>query len=90
MTNTVTIPAPKTGPVPFPIPTDLWIGGKWVEASTGKRIDVFNPSNGEKICDIADCNDEDSQAAVDAAHKAAAGWAATTPRVRAEILRKCY
>ena len=29
-------------------------------------------------------------AAVDAADKAAAGWAATTPRQRAEILRKCY
>jgi len=27
---------------------------------------------------------------VDAADKAAAGWAATTPRQRAEILRKCY
>ena len=90
MTNTLTIPAPKTGPKPFPIPTDLFIGGKWVDGSTGKRIDVFNPSNGEKICDIADCNDSDSKAAVDAADKAAAGWAATTPRQRAEILRKCY
>ena len=29
-------------------------------------------------------------AAVDAADKAAAAWAATTPRQRAEILRKCY
>jgi succinate-semialdehyde dehydrogenase/glutarate-semialdehyde dehydrogenase len=90
MTNYFTIPAPKTGPAPFPIPTDLWIGGKWVESATKKRIDVFNPSNGEKLCDIADCNDDDSHAAVDAADKAAAGWAATTPRVRAEILRKCY
>jgi succinate-semialdehyde dehydrogenase/glutarate-semialdehyde dehydrogenase len=90
MTNYFTIPALKTGPAPFPIPTDLWIGGKWVESATKKRIDVFNPSNGEKLCDIADCNDDDSHAAVDAADKAAAGWAATTPRVRAEILRKCY
>ena len=32
----------------------------------------------------------DSLAAVDAADKAAAAWAATTPRHRAEILRKCY
>jgi len=90
MTHTVTIPDPKTGPKPFPIPTDLWIGGKWVESNTRKRIDVFNPSNGEKITDIADCDDTDSQAAVDAADKAAAGWAATSPRQRAEILRKCY
>jgi succinate-semialdehyde dehydrogenase/glutarate-semialdehyde dehydrogenase len=90
MTNTVTIPDPKTGPKPFAIPTDLWIGGKWVAASGGKRVDVFNPSSGQKICDIADCDVADAIAAVDAADKAAPGWAATTPRQRAEILRKCY
>ena len=55
MTNSLTIPAPKTGPKPFPIPTDLWIGGKWVESATKKRVDVFDPSTGKKITDIADC-----------------------------------
>ena len=90
MTNTVTIPTPKTGPAPFPIPTDLWIGGKWVEAAGKKRVDVFDPSTGKKITDVADCDANDALAAVDAADKAAAGWAATTPRQRAEILRKCY
>jgi len=34
MTHTVTIPTPKSGPAPFPIPTDLWIGGKWVESAS--------------------------------------------------------
>ena len=90
MTNSLTIPAPKTGPKPFPIPTDLWIGGKWVESATKKRVDVFDPSTGKKITDVADCDANDALAAVDAADKAAAAWAATTPRHRAEILRKCY
>src|ERR1700754_1543009 len=90
MTNTVTIPNPKSGPAPFPIPTDLWIGGKWVEAASKKRVDFFDPSTGKKICDVADCGDSDTLAAVGAADKAAAGWAATTTRHRAEILRKCY
>ena len=90
MTHTVTIPAPKSGPAPFPIPTDLWIGGKWVEATSRKRIDVLHPSTGKKITDVADCDASDALAAVDAADKAAASWAATTPRQRAEILRKCY
>jgi succinate-semialdehyde dehydrogenase/glutarate-semialdehyde dehydrogenase len=90
MTNTLTIPTPAKGPAPFPIPTDLWIGGKWVEAASKKRVDVFDPSTGKKICDVADCDANDAMAAVDAADKAAAGWAATTPRHRAEILRKCY
>ena len=52
MTNTVTIPAPKTGPTPFAIPTDLWIGGKWVEAAGKKRVDVFDPSTGKKITEV--------------------------------------
>jgi len=90
MTNTLTIPAPKTGPAPFPIPTDLWIGGKWVNSGTGKRVDVFDPSTGDKITDVADCDANDAMAAVNAADAAAAGWAATSPRQRAEILRKCY
>ena len=90
MTNTLTLPTPKTGPAPFPIPTDLWIGGKWVEAASKKRVDVFDPSTGKKITDVADCDADDALAAVNAADKAAAAWAATTPRFRAEILRKCY
>ena len=67
MTNTLTIPAPKSGPAPFPIPTDLWIGGKWVEAGSKKRVDVFDPSTGNKITDVADCDAADAMAAVDAA-----------------------
>jgi succinate-semialdehyde dehydrogenase/glutarate-semialdehyde dehydrogenase len=90
MTHTLTIPAPKTGPAPFPIPTNLWINGKWVEAAGKKRVDVFDPSTGKKITDVADGEAADARAAVDAADKAAAGWAATSPRQRAEILRKCY
>ncbi len=90
MTHTFTIPAPKTGPAPFPIPTDLWIGGQWVEAAGKARVDVIDPSTGNKITDVADCDPADALAAVDAADKAAAAWAATTPRARAEILRKCY
>ena len=42
------------------------------------------------ITTIADATLEDCIAAVDAAEKAAPGWAATPPRQRAEILRKCY
>jgi succinate-semialdehyde dehydrogenase/glutarate-semialdehyde dehydrogenase len=72
------------------IPTDLLIGDAWREGSTGKRIAVYNPGNGEVITSIADASLEDCMAAVDAAEKAAPGWAATAARQRAEILRKCY
>jgi succinate-semialdehyde dehydrogenase/glutarate-semialdehyde dehydrogenase len=90
MTNTFSIPAPKTGPKPFAIPTDLLIGGRWVEAAGQKRTEVFNPSNGELLTTVADCDTNDALAAVEAADKAAPGWAAMAPRARCEILRKCY
>ncbi|HWF65085.1 MAG TPA: NAD-dependent succinate-semialdehyde dehydrogenase, partial [Rhizomicrobium sp.] len=78
------------GSIPPAIPTDLLIGGKWVEGDGKKRVQVFNPSNGEVLTSIADCDVSDAILAIDAAEKAAPGWAATSPRRRAEILRKCY
>jgi succinate-semialdehyde dehydrogenase/glutarate-semialdehyde dehydrogenase len=80
-----------TLPSPFAqksVPTGLLIGGKWRD--TDKRAPVDNPSNGQKLTDVADGDEEDAQAAVDAAAKALPGWAATPPRQRAEILRACY
>jgi succinate-semialdehyde dehydrogenase / glutarate-semialdehyde dehydrogenase len=71
-------------------PTDLFLGGKWVPASSGGRFDVYDPSTGGVIAAVADGTVEDAIAAVDAADAAAAGWAATAPRARAEILRSAF
>jgi succinate-semialdehyde dehydrogenase / glutarate-semialdehyde dehydrogenase len=71
-------------------PTDLFLGGKWVPASSGGRFDVYDPSTGEVIAAVADGTVEDAIAGVDAADAAAAGWAATAPRARAEILRSAF
>jgi succinate-semialdehyde dehydrogenase / glutarate-semialdehyde dehydrogenase len=70
--------------------TDLWIGGKTVPATDGGRFDVFDPSTGEVLTSVADGTTEDALAAVDAADAAAASWAATSPRERAEILRRAW
>jgi succinate-semialdehyde dehydrogenase/glutarate-semialdehyde dehydrogenase len=70
--------------------TDLYIDGQWVPGSTGKRIEVHDPSTGKLIDTVADGTVEDGLAAVDAAAGAAAEWAATPPRKRAEILRKAF
>jgi succinate-semialdehyde dehydrogenase / glutarate-semialdehyde dehydrogenase len=70
--------------------TDLWIGGKAVPAADGGRFDVLDPSNGQVLATVADGTTEDAAAAVDAADAAAAGWAATSPRERAEILRRAW
>lgn len=72
------------------IPTDLYIGGKWVPGSTGNRIDVVDPSTGVAIAKVADASIEDALEAVKVAHEAGPSWAATPPRVRSEILRRCF
>jgi succinate-semialdehyde dehydrogenase/glutarate-semialdehyde dehydrogenase len=72
------------------IKTDLFIGGQWRAGAGGKRIDVIDPSNGSSITSIADATLEDGLSAVTAAYDAAPGWAATPPRQRSEILRRCF
>lgn len=67
----------------------LFIGGKWVEGQ-GSRIAVVDPSTEAVIAHIANAGLADAAAAVDAAAKAAPGWAATAPRKRSEILRRCF
>jgi succinate-semialdehyde dehydrogenase/glutarate-semialdehyde dehydrogenase len=72
------------------VPTDLFIGGRWRPASDGARIDVLDPSSGEKLADVASATPEDALCAVEAAEAALAGWAATPPRERAELLRSAF
>jgi succinate-semialdehyde dehydrogenase/glutarate-semialdehyde dehydrogenase len=72
------------------IPRDLYIGGKWLPSSDGGRIDVRDPATEEVIATVASGSVEDALLAVDAADDAAAGWAGTAPRERAEILRRVF
>ncbi|MGV9296748.1 MULTISPECIES: NAD-dependent succinate-semialdehyde dehydrogenase [Amycolatopsis] len=69
---------------------ELFIGGKWVAARSGKTFDVQDPSTGEVLCQVADAGPEDGLAALDAAVAAQSGWAAVAPRERGEILRRAY
>jgi succinate-semialdehyde dehydrogenase/glutarate-semialdehyde dehydrogenase len=72
------------------VDTDLFIGGKWVPASSGNRFDVLDPASGDVIASVADGGEADAIAAVDAAADAAKAWAATPPRVRGEHLRRAF
>jgi succinate-semialdehyde dehydrogenase / glutarate-semialdehyde dehydrogenase len=70
--------------------TDLYIGGKAVPAAGGGRFAVLDPATGTVITSVADGGIEDALAAVAAADEAAASWAGTAPRARAEILRAAF
>jgi succinate-semialdehyde dehydrogenase / glutarate-semialdehyde dehydrogenase len=72
------------------VPTQLLIGGEWVDASEGRTFDVDDPSTGDVIAAVADASVEDGLAAVSAAAAALPGWAATPPRQRSEILRRTF
>lgn len=72
------------------IPTRLYIGGEWRDASDGGVFDVDNPATGEVIAKVANGTVADALAAVDAADAAFPAWAAKTPRERSEILRRAF
>jgi succinate-semialdehyde dehydrogenase / glutarate-semialdehyde dehydrogenase len=72
------------------VPTQLFIGGAWVDSSSGRSIDVHDPATGKVLLSIADASVEDAAAAMNAAADAQASWAATAPRVRGEILRRAF
>jgi len=72
------------------IPTDLLIGGKLVPASDGDTLDVLDPATGQALATVASGTVDDALACVTVAHRAAAGWAATAPRRRSEILHRTY
>ncbi|MBO9591200.1 NAD-dependent succinate-semialdehyde dehydrogenase [Devosia sp.] len=65
----------------------LYIGGAWV---AGGGIPVVDPSTEAVLAEVADATEAQATAAVDAAAAAAAGWRATPPRRRAEILLRCH
>ncbi len=72
------------------VPTGLLVGGDWRDGAGGARIEVEDPATGEVIASVADATPDDGRAALDAAVAAQAGWAATAPRERGEILRRAF
>ena len=68
--------------------TENFVGGQWVAGES--RRPVFDPATGAVIAEVEIAGRDLCARAVDAAAAAQAGWAATAPRVRAEILRRAF
>ncbi|MEU0031124.1 NAD-dependent succinate-semialdehyde dehydrogenase [Streptomyces sp. NPDC006335] len=71
-------------------PTQLFIGGAWLDAADGATMPVDDPATGEILCHVADAGPKDARLAEDAAVQAQEEWARTAPRARSEILRRAY
>src|SRR6056297_843427 len=67
-----------------------YVGNRWTAGATREEIAVTDPATGETIGAVAKLTGEDSAKAVDVAHTALAGWAATLPQERARLLRRWY
>jgi 1-pyrroline dehydrogenase len=65
-----------------------FIGGEWVESSSGETMEVLNPATGEVIAEVPRASAEDVDRAVEAARKAWAEWREKTPKDRMELLLK--
>jgi phenylacetaldehyde dehydrogenase len=66
-----------------------FIGGKWVDAVSGKTFDTFDPGTGRVIAQVAECDAPDIDKAVAAAREAFEGpWSRTTGGDRARMMWK--
>jgi aldehyde dehydrogenase (NAD+) len=83
--------APKTEAAKIVVkPGKLFVGGKWVDALSGKTLPTINPATADVITQIADGDERDADAAVQAARKAyeSGPWAEMSVSDRGRILWK--
>src|SRR5881628_1429197 len=70
--------------------SQMYVGGAWVGAASGKTMRVTNPATGEALAELPDAGRDDAWKAVDEAAKAFAAWAATPGLERGKILRRIF
>ncbi|WP_186067421.1 betaine-aldehyde dehydrogenase [Burkholderia gladioli] len=66
----------------------LYIGGAYVDATSGVSFDSFDPATGEHLATIQQAGEADVQRAVDSAREGQRVWAAMTAMQRSRILRR--
>lgn len=67
-----------------------YIDGQWVEADSGKWMDVVNPATQEPIGRVPDAGEAETRRAIEAAYRAFPAWAAATALERANLLWRWY
>ncbi|MBN9562348.1 MAG: NADP-dependent succinate-semialdehyde dehydrogenase [Alphaproteobacteria bacterium] len=81
-----------TAPLPLKDPSLFrqanYIDGKWVQADSGKTIQVPNPATGEAIGEVPALGAAETRRAIEAANRALPAWRAMLAKERSAILRK--
>ena len=68
----------------------LFVNNEWVESSSGRSFDVYNPATGERIVAVADANSADVRMAIEAASKVFPAWKCTTAKERSGLMKKWF
>ena len=87
METTMDVPA-NTLSSPLVEENTMLVGGQWLAATSTETIDVVNPATGDSLTKVPRGTHADIEAAVDAATAALPAWRATSPAVRAALLRR--
>jgi succinate-semialdehyde dehydrogenase/glutarate-semialdehyde dehydrogenase len=66
----------------------MYIDGKWTDADSGRTLGVINPATEEVIAEVAYGGRKEVRRALEAAHKAMAGWMKLTAWDRAKVLKR--
>ena len=64
------------------------IDGKWVEAASGKTLEVRNPATGEVVGTVPALGTAETRQAIEAAARAFPAWRAMLAKERSAILRR--
>ncbi|MFZ3582981.1 NAD-dependent succinate-semialdehyde dehydrogenase [Loktanella sp. DJP18] len=67
-----------------------FLAGEWVDAASGKTIDVVNPARGDVIATVPDLSREEIREAIAIADKTRKAWAAQTGKARAQVMRRWF
>ena len=62
-----------------------YVNGEWIDSTSGKEIDIENPSTGQVIGKLPMSSVEETKAAIDAAHEAWWAWRETPPITRGRL-----
>ena len=66
----------------------LYIGGEYVDATSGVTFDSFDPATGELLAHVQQASEADIDRAVQSAREGQRAWAAMTAMQRSRILRR--
>ncbi len=83
-----------TAPLPLRDPSlfrqACLVGGKWIEAASGKTLTVSNPATGEAVGTVPALGAAETRQAIEAARAAFPAWRKMLAKERAAVLRKLF